>query len=133
MLPFIQGCGFAYQRHLTGNYYLIAVDTKDDMDVCYRPQKEDAPYAGITGAGVYAAGYDDEFILVKAHRALKDSTGISLQRYDRNTTEYYIIPVNNAQEAWEAQENIFGPFDKKGFETKRKELGVSDGITLEEI
>ncbi len=132
-LPLIQGCGFVYQRHLTGNYYLIAVDTKDDMDVCYHPQRDDAPYTGITGAGVHAAGYDDDFILVKAYRALKDSTGMPSQRYDRTTSEYYIIPVNNTQEAWEAQENIFGPFGKKDFEDKRKELGVSDDITLKEL
>ena len=62
---------------------------------------------GITGASVYAVGYDDEFILVKGYRALKDSMGRSLQQYDRQVTEYYIIPVDNTQEAWEAQENKF--------------------------
>ena len=49
-LPLImQSCGFVYERHLTGNYYLVAVDTKEDMDVCYHQQKDDdAPYTGIT-------------------------------------------------------------------------------------
>ena len=119
--------------HLTGNYYLIAVDTKDDMDVCYHRQTDDALYIGITGASVYAVGYDDDFILVKAYRALRDSMDISLQRYDKNTTEYYIIPVNNTQEAWEAQENKFRAFSKKDFEVKRKELGVSDDITFKRL
>ena len=99
----------------------------------HRQNDDDAPYTGITGASVYAVGYDDDFILVKAYRALKDSMGISLQRYNKNTTEYYIIPVNNAQEAWEAQENKFGAFSKKGFEVKRKELGVSDDITFKRL
>lgn len=130
LVPLLQGCGFVYERHLTGNYYLIAVDTKEDMDVCYHPQKDDAPYTGITGASVYAVGYDDDFILVKAYRAFRDSMGLSLQRYDKNTTEYYIIPVNNTQEAWEAQENKFGAFGKQGFEVKRKELGVSEDIVF---
>ena len=134
LIPVIQGCGFVYQRHLTGNYYLIAVDTKEDMDVCYHRQNDDdAPYTGITGASVYAVGYDDDFILAKAYHALKDSTGISLHRYDRNATEYYIIPVNNTQETWEAQENIFGPLGKQDFEDKRKELGVPDDIALDEL
>ena len=132
-LPIMQGCGFVYEQHLTGNYYLIAVDTKDDMDVCYHQQSDDVLYTGITGASVHAVGDDDNFILVKAYRALKDSMGISLQRYDKNTTEYYIIPVNNKQEAWEAQENTFGPFNKGDFETKRKELGVSDDIVFKEL
>lgn len=133
LLPLMQNCGFVYERHLTGNYYLIAVDTKEDMDVCYHQQKNDAPYTGITGASVYAVGYDDDFILVKAYRAFRDSIGISLPRYDKNTTEYYIIPVNNTQEAWEAQENKFGAFSDKEFEMKRKELGVSDDITFEKL
>ena len=133
LLPLMQSCGFVYEQHLTGNYYLIAVDTKDDMDVCYHLPKDDAPYTGITGASVYAVGYDDDFILVKAYRALGHSTGISLQRYDKNTTEYYIIPVNNTQEAWEAQENKFGALSKKDFEVKRKELGVSDDITFKRL
>lgn len=62
LLLIMQSCGFVYERHLTGNYYLIAVDTKEDMDVCYH-QKNDSPYTGITGASVYAVGYDDNFIL----------------------------------------------------------------------
>lgn len=133
LLPLMQSCGFVYKQHLTGNYYLIAVDTKDDMNVCYHRQTDDALYIGITGASVYAVGYDDDFILVKAYRALRDSMGISLQRYDKNTTEYYIIPVNNTQEAWEAQENKFVAFSKKDFEVKRKELGVSDDITFKRL
>ena len=134
LLLIMQSCGFVYERHLTGNYYLIAVDTKEDMDVCYHQQNDDdAPYTGITGASVYAVGYDNDFILVKAYRALRDSIGISLPRYDKNTTEYYIIPVNNTQEAWEAQENKLGAFSKKDFEVKRKELGVSDDITFKRL
>ena len=133
LLPLMQSCGFVYKQHLTGNYYLIAVDTKDDMDVCYHRQTDDALYIGITGARVYAVGYDDDFILVKAYRALRDSMDISLQRYDKNTTEYYIIPVNNTQEAWEAQENKFRAFSKKDFEVKRRELGVSDDITFKRL
>ena len=51
----------------------------------------------------------------------------------KDTTEYYIIPVNNTQKAWEAQENKFGAFSKKDFEVKRKELGVPDDITFKEL
>ena len=58
--------------------------------------------------------------LFKAYRALRDSIGISLPRYDKNTTEYYIIPVNNTQEAWEAQENKLGAFSKKDLKLKGK-------------
>lgn len=59
--------------------------------------------------------------------------GIPLHRYDKNETEYYIIPVNNTQETWEAQENKFGAFSKKDFEVKRKELGVPDDIIFKKL
>lgn len=96
LLPLMQSCGFVYERHLTGNYYLIAVDTKEDMDVCYHQQNDDdAPYTGITGASVYAVGYDNDFILVKAYRALRDSIGFPYPVMIRIQPEYYIIPVNN--------------------------------------
>lgn len=132
-LTLLQSCGFVYEQHLTGNYYLIAVDSKEDMDVCYHQQKDDALYTGITGSSVYEIGHDDNFILVKAYRALKDSMGISLYQYDKNTTEYYIIPVNNTQEAWEAQDNKFKTLNKEDFELKRKELHISDDITFKKL
>ena len=132
-LTLLQSCGFVYEQHLTGNYYLIAVDSKEDMDVCYHQQKDDALYTGITGSSVYEIGHDDNFILVKAYRALKDSMGMSLYQYDKNTTEYYIIPVNNTQEAWEAQDNKFKTLNKEDFELKRKELHVSDDITFKKL
>ena len=126
LLLIMQSCGFVYERHLTGNYYLIAVDTKEDMDVCYH-QKNDSPYTGITGREPVFMQWDMMIILFLSRHI------VLLRRYDKDTIEYYIIPVNNTQKAWEAQENKFGAFSKKDFEVKRKELGVPDDITFKEL
>ena len=128
----LTGCGGTAQSEVpeVNETGVITLSVNPEIKIEY---DKDGLVTGITGASVYAVGYDDDFILVKAYRALKDSMGISLQRFNKNTTEYYIIPVNNAQEAWEAQENKYGAFSKKDFEVKRKELGVSDDITFKRL
>ena len=65
---------------------------------------------------------------------LRTAWAFPLPRYDKDTTEYYIIPRKTThKKAWEAQENKFGAFSKKDFEVKRKELGVPDDITFKEL
>ena len=52
LLPLLSGCGFVDERHLVGNYDLIAYDNREDLGVCYHRQGgEVAPHAGITRAG----------------------------------------------------------------------------------
>ena len=53
--------------------------------------------------------------------------------FKKYITEYYIIPVDNAQNHFDAQENYIGPLTKEDFDAKRKELGVSDDITFERL
>lgn len=118
------GNGFVYEEHLTGNYYLIGIDSKEDMDVCYYDKEVDV-FLGIVGGGVCGAGFDEQFILVKKYKELEN------YRYDKSCLEYYIIPIDNTQYATDAQENCFGPFDEQGFEAKRRELGVANRIILE--
>ncbi|WP_455623830.1 DUF3997 domain-containing protein [Parabacteroides sp.] len=131
LLFILSGCGFVYEEQLTGNYYLVAVDVKDDMTVCYHDEPE--LWLGIGKEGVYEVGYDEHFILTKNYKVLLDSAGMSLHRYDKSITEYYIIPVDNTQNHFDAQENYFGAFTEEEFEAKRKELGVSDDITFKKL
>lgn len=100
-----------------------------DMRITYYPNNESMNY-DITEGGIYKVGYDEDFILAKAHKTLTDSLGNSLHRYDTDIAEYYIIPVNNTQSGLAAQENCFKLLTEKEFEAKRKELGVSDKIAF---
>ena len=122
-------CETWYEK-LIGNYYLLAIDSMSEMCVSYYDKGMDLDVS-ITGSGIYEVGHDEHFILAKAYKALKDSLGYSLFRYDTNITEYYIIPVDNTQSGLEAQENCFKLTTKEEFEAKRKELGVSDKITFD--
>lgn len=131
LLLILSGCGFVYEQQLTGNYYLVAIDSKQDMAVCYHDEPE--LWLGIGGNGVYEVGHDEYFILTKKYKELQDSLGMSFHRYDKNITEYYIIPVDNTQNHFDAQENYLGPLTSEEFEAKRKELRVSDDIAFEKL
>lgn len=123
-------CDVTWDDKLTGNYYLLAIDSMSDMCVTYYPKNGSMNF-DITENGIYEVGHDENFILAKAYKTLIDSLGNSLHRYDTDITEYYIIPVDNTQSGLEAQENCFKLTTKEEFEAKRKELGVSDKITFD--
>lgn len=122
-------CDVTWDDKLTGNYYLLAIDSMSDMRVTYYPKNGSMNF-DITENGIYEVGHDENFILAKAYKTLIDSLGNSLYRYDTDITEYYIIPVDNTQSGLEAQENCFKLTTKEEFEAKRKELGVSMQIQL---
>lgn len=123
-------CDVTWNDKLTGNYYLLAIDSMSDMRITYYPKNGSMNF-DITENGIYEVGHDENFILAKAYKTLIDSLGNSLHRYDTDITEYYIIPVDNTQSGLEAQENCFKLTTKEEFEAKRKELGVSDKITFD--
>lgn len=123
-------CDVTWNDKLTGNYYLLAIDSMSDMRVTYYPKNGSMNF-DITENGIYEVGHDENFILAKAYKTLIDSLGNSLHRYDTDITEYYIIPVDNTQSGLEAQESCFKLTTKEEFEAKRKELGVSDKITFD--
>lgn len=123
-------CDVTWDDKLTGNYYLLAIDSMSDMCVTYYPKNGSMNF-DITENGIYEVGHDENFILAKAYKTLIDSLGNSLHRYDTDITEYYIIPVDNTQSGLEAQENSYKLTTKEEFEAKRKELGVSDEITFD--
>lgn len=125
----IASCGtLVYKRQITGNYYLIAVDSMEDLGVCYHNASD--IYAGIGGHGVYEVGNDEHFIITKKYKEVPRTGRDSLfTTYDKSITEYCIIPIDNTQ-TWDAQDNFFGPLTRQEFETKRKELGVADHIVF---
>jgi len=83
-LVHVVGCGFYYEKRITGKYALVAVDVKNQMAVC-----EVLPRGGanvVISETVFAVGWDEHFIIAKQHRFLG---GEIL----RDTTNYYLLRV----------------------------------------
>jgi hypothetical protein len=76
LLIAIQGCGFAVEEHLTGPYYLISIDTDNDLDVSYRLGTGD--YIGRIPEKVVEVGFNDSLLIGKSINA-------------NNISIYYII------------------------------------------
>lgn len=126
----VASCGTCvFERQITGYYYLLATDSMEDLSVCYIDGTGVAPIIG--GRGVYEVGNDEHFIITKKYKEVPRPGRDSLfTTYDKSITEYCIIPIDNTQEEWDAQDNFFGPLTLREFEVKRKELGVSDKIVF---
>lgn len=126
----VASCGTCvFERQITGYYYLLATDSMEDLSVCYIYCTGVA--LAIGGQGVYEVGNDEHFIITKKYKEVPRPGRDSLfTTYDKSITEYCIIPIDNTQEAWDAQDNCFGPLTLREFEVKRKELGVSDKIVF---
>ena len=58
-------CGFVHDEHLVGPYRLVAVDSLDDMGICYDLGSGNC--LGRITETVFAAGWDTLFIVAKRH------------------------------------------------------------------
>lgn len=117
MLWHLAACnGNAYHEELVGGYFLYAVDVRSDMILGYK----DGKYGiGIIKATVYAAGYNDKFIILKQHpREFADEQNTAI-------TNYYIIPIKN-KISRVAERNYYGPYSLDGFMEKKKDLNITD-------
>ncbi|MDR2809097.1 MAG: DUF3997 domain-containing protein [Tannerellaceae bacterium] len=92
------------------------------MDLCYKLENGD--YIGVAGSTVFAAGYNDDFIIVKQH-----PLSCLTMNVNRNVTNYYIIPLKYKVHDW-PYENRIGPLSEKEFQAKRKELKIPDSLTF---
>jgi hypothetical protein len=79
-------------------------------------------WVGVIGPCIFAAGVDDDFIILKEHPATLD--GI-----DRKVTLYYILPLKDSiNSVEEAREKIDGPLTEKEFGIARQEHRVAKSL-----
>lgn len=114
-MVFLQGCiGSAYDKKLNGQYYLSAIDVKEDMIIGY----QDGDYGiGVIKEVVFAVGQNDRFIIAKQHP--KDSS----YNINKGVTNYFIIPFKE-KIAKSVEKNIYGPLTMEEFEQKREDLNI---------
>jgi hypothetical protein len=113
---FLASCGMAEKHKITGNYYLVAVDTDDEMALAYHEPSDGSNYATIVDNCVFAVGYNDKYIIAKQH----PWNFMSSKRPNKEVTNYYIVPIGS----------IYIPNNKPlnefQFDQERKRLGIEN-------
>lgn len=121
-----QSCqNFVHEEKITDRFFLIAVDSNQEMDVSYKVS-EDGGFIGIIPAIVYAAGHDSKYVYAKQHPAGPNGK-----------TNYYIVPIKITN-PYKVEDEVIGPLDENQFYKKLDELGVAKKddlfqITLENL
>ena len=138
------GCGFVHDEHLVGPYYLTAVDSPDDMSVCYELSHGDR--LGLIDETVFAVGWNDRFIVAKQHprkwttahtTLLVDEKGVHVHAghtYDRRVTNYFYLEMARdsallqpgiADSNWQHR-SVTGPLTEAEFQARKAKLGLPD-------
>ena len=80
----LYACGFAYEKQVTGKYYIIGVDTKEDLGLSYELSSGD--YVGKAPGRLLQYGFNDTFLVAKT------------KEYKNNGPLYYNIDMNKDSE-----------------------------------
>jgi hypothetical protein len=123
------GCGMAiHKENVVGNYYLIATDAGEDMNLGFK--HSESSYWTMVRNTVYAVGFNKEFIIVKQHPREFPS------QPDNTITNYFIVPIYS-RVIHSMDKDVIGPLSKEAFEDKKIELGIDKdlpfSIVLEDL
>jgi hypothetical protein len=122
--------GFAYEKQITGKYYLQATDDYDEMNLSLKD--ENGGYSRIVEPIVFAVGYNDKYIIVKQHPPIgPNKPWLNQKPYqvDTSITDYYILPIQKHY-IYSPITYLIGPLTLDQFNSKRKELNIPDNVTF---
>ncbi len=109
-------CNGLKNEHITERYYLVAVDSREDMSLGYSVNNNNSSFVDVVGETVFAVGYNDKYIILKQHPA-----------NNRNTTKYYIVPIYKSFN-YSPENGVIGALTIEQFNEKRKELHIPDSL-----
>lgn len=113
----LSGCGFVFDERIDGPYRLVAVDTMDEMHVCFDMGHGDCH--GRTPPTTYGYGWNERYIVA----VTTSRTG-----YDRAPNppgpEYWYIDRSRDRRGLNDFEITQGPFTSAEFATLRGQLGL---------
>jgi hypothetical protein len=96
-------CGFAYEKHIIGKYYIVGVDDNTDLSLSYELSSGD--YIGKAPGRLIEYGYNDTFLLAKT------------QEYNQVDQSYYIIDMRKDSELAHEETFRIGPISDKEFDS----------------
>ena len=119
---FMFGCNdFAVKKHVVENYYLIATDAEEALDLSYHESSDGNNFGTIIDATVFAIGYNDKYIIAKQHPRTFPNPP------DKKITNYYILPLKKGMD-WKSKNGLIGPLTLEQFNEKCIELNISKEV-----
>jgi hypothetical protein len=117
---FLSSCGSGDFVKLNDRFALWATDDRIAMSLCFLEFGQ--YWVGLVGPCIFAAGLDDDFIILKEHPTTLD--GIN-----RNVTLYYILPLKDSIDSVEeAREKVIGPLTEREFGIARRQHRVAKSL-----
>jgi hypothetical protein len=113
ILSFLSCQDLVYKKEITQGYYLIGVDTSDNISLCYKLQS--GSYLGVLDSGIDRLGFNDKVIAVRAINSCEASEVNS-------KFKYYVIPLFEEMDEHWVDTLTIGPLTKLEFREKMKEL-----------
>lgn len=114
-------CNGLESEHITERYFFVAVDTRENMSLGYSVSDDNSSFVDVVRETVFAAGYDDNFIILKQH-----------PRNNRSIINYYIVPIYKEFTS-SPERGVIGALTLEQFNEKRKDLNISEGVTFTRI
>ena len=94
----LYSCGFAYEKQVKGKYYIIGVDTEDDLGLSYKLSSND--YVGKAPGNLLQYGFNDTFLVAK------------VKEYKNGNLSYYIIDMTKDSELAHEETFRVGPLSE---------------------
>jgi hypothetical protein len=115
----LTGCGnFSLDTYWrSGDYILIAVDTRGQMDLAI--DDENGMSSALVGPTVFSIGANEKYIVVKQHPS-KDAFG----GFDRSVTNFFIVDRTVGAGLADRQRSVRGPLNEEAF----KKLSVAQSL-----
>jgi hypothetical protein len=109
----LMGCGMGslHDEKLVGPYHLAAINTLEDMQVCYALSNGDT--VGRIEGTVYAVGWNDSFIVAKQH-----------PHNNRSITRYYVLDISRDSTYANPATCISGPLTEAEFRSMQSVFGL---------
>jgi len=113
MIISLFSCGdlFSYSKNITGKYYLMETDTKNDLAIYYKTN--DGDFIGRIPSPILEYGFNDSFLIAKCKK--------------NDTVKYYILNRSKDSDYADQQDFLMGnPLTEKDFIEKwQKRLKIN--------
>ena len=112
--------GFVYKKEIANGYYLIAIDSDEQMAL---GRKSDSSYITVIPETIFAIGWDESFIIAKQHP--RTSSFPQGYKVNKDETFFYLLRIKDDQ--------VFGPMPEPAYLKKRNELRVDENLSFTKV